>query len=327
MYKLGKKPYVKDRRDLLYKNYRETATLPPIPATFGHYNMIDPSTWGMLGNDTVGDCVVAGGAHETIMWTKEGSIQTAFTPANVLSDYSAITGYNPNNPNSDQGTEPRVSYLYRQKTGLIDAKGNRHQIGAFVALDYTNLQEVLEAMYLFSAVGVGLNFPDSAMRQFEQGQVWDVVQGSHVEGGHYVPVFGFDGTYLYCVTWGQVQKMTVKFFQTYCEEAWAILSQEMLNGKGLSPEGFNLAQLQADLTAVTNTPTPAQGPYEAQKIVIGIGATNMSVDGSSVTLDQPAVIDPKTSRTLLPLRALAQNMGYTVIWDATAQTITMTRNS
>jgi hypothetical protein len=284
--KLGKKPFVKDHRDLLYKNYIDKTVLPPFPTSFGHQNLIN--NWGMLGNDSVGDCVIAGADHETMLWTKEGSTEAIFTAANAISDYSAITGYNPKDPNSDQGTDPRTAYLYRQKTGLIDANGNRHKIGAFLALDQTNLNEVLEAAYLLSAVGIGIQFPASAMNQFNAGLPWTVVSGSPIEGGHYVPVFGYDGTYLYCLTWGKVQKITKGFFTTYCDEAWAILSQEFLNKQGVSPEGFNLSQLQADLAAISNTPIPAPTPTPvpptppnpaAKTIVITPGKSNMLVDG------------------------------------------------
>lgn len=74
-----------------------------------------------------------------------------------------------------------------------------------------------------------------------------VVEGSQVNSGHYVPIIGADTNYVYCVTWGKVQVMTREFLTTYCDEAYAILSEEFINGKGVSPEGFNLAQLQTDL--------------------------------------------------------------------------------
>lgn len=246
--KLGKKPYVHNPKTLLFKNYK-TATIPTPPATFGHQNLI--TNWGMLSNDTVGDCVIAGADHESMLWTAEGSTEAQFTDANAISDYSAITGYNPNDPNTDQGTDVQTAMEYRQNTGMIDASGKRHKIGAFLQLDQSNLlSELLEAAYLFSAVGIGIQFPSSAMDQFNNGQPWDVVAGSQIEGGHYVPIIAADPNYLYCVTWGKVQPMTRNFFTTYCDEAYAILCQEFINGKGVSPEGFNLTQLQADLAAI-----------------------------------------------------------------------------
>jgi hypothetical protein len=142
----------------------------------------------------------------------------------------------------------RDALNYRRKTGLIDAAGNRHKIGAFLALEPGNVDHLLEALYLFGIVGIGIQFPDSAMDQFNAGKPWSVVAGARIEGGHYVPLVAKRSN-LECVTWGRIQPMTSQFYAKYCDEAWAILSPEMLKG-GKSPEGFDLAQLQTDLNAV-----------------------------------------------------------------------------
>jgi hypothetical protein len=146
---------------------------------------------------------------------------------------------------------------------MLDANNNRHKIGAFLALDQTNINEVLEAAYLYSAVGIGIYVPDSAQKQFQDGQPWTVVEGANIEGGHYVPIMGADKDYLYIVTWGAVQKMDYNFFNTYCDEAWLILSPEFLNAQGDSPEGFDLAQLQADMNEIISKPAPKPEPPQS----------------------------------------------------------------
>lgn len=64
----------------------------------------------------------------------------------------------------------------------------------------------------------------------------------------YIPLVAYC-TMLECVTWGRIQRMTTQFYKNYCDEAWAILSPEMIKD-GKSLEGFNLAQLQVDLKVV-----------------------------------------------------------------------------
>lgn len=246
--KLGKQRATYDKRDLQFAAYRGVGTLPPAPRTFGHETTIAPKGWGMLGNDSVGDCVFAGAAHETMLWTAERGTPAQFDEAHVISDYSAVTGYNPNDPSSDQGTDVRAALSYRRKTGILDARGSRHKIGAFLALEPGNHVHLYEALYLFGAVGIGIEVPTSAMDQFDGGKVWSVVHGANIEGGHYIPLVA-RRTHLECVTWGQVQGMTDAFYAKYCDEAWAILSTEMLVG-GKTLEGFDLAQLHADLKAV-----------------------------------------------------------------------------
>ncbi|MGD0152272.1 MAG: hypothetical protein ABSC17_00710 [Thermacetogeniaceae bacterium] len=258
LFKFGKKPATYDKRDLLFANYRTTAALPPHPKQFGHERLIPAKGWEVLGNgpdDTVspgfqgaGDCVFAGGDHETMLWTSESGNPAKFTGANAISDYSAVTGYKPSNPNSDNGTVTQNALTYRWKTGLIDAVGNRHKIGAFLALEPGNTDQLYEALYLFGVVGIGIQFPNSAMDQFNAGRTWSVVHGAQIAGGHYVPLVA-KRTYLECVTWGRTQMMTLQFFKKYCDEAWAILSPEMLKD-GKSLEGFDLDQLSNDLKAL-----------------------------------------------------------------------------
>lgn len=250
-FKLGKAPFKADPRDLRYAAYRKAA-LPKRPRIVRHSISGD---WGELGNDEWGDCVFAGAAHETMVWTKEGGNQAPFNSAAVLSDYSAVTGFNPHDPITDRGTEVRQALLYRQKTGIVDALGNRHKLGAFVKITPSNLEYVLDAIYLFSAVGIGIQMPESAQEQFVNGRLWDVVKNSPVQGGHYVPVVGYTkylcGLTLTCVTWGKDQELTSEFFARYCDEAWALLSPECLK-EGRSPEGFDMTALQADLQTVSS---------------------------------------------------------------------------
>jgi hypothetical protein len=249
MYKLGKLPARPGAVKLKLTDYIDKTALLTPPKTFGHQNLVPSNDWGMLGNDQFGDCVWAGAAHETILWNEEAGRYVRFEDYAVLSDYSAVTGFKPTDPNTDQGTDMQVAASYRRKTGVVDAGGKRHKIAAYLAIKPRNMSELQQAMYLFSNVGIGIKFPSSAMAQFDGGLPWSVVKGARIDGGHYIPAVGYDSTYVYVVTWGKLQKMTWAFFAKYCDEALAYLSSEMLtNGK--SPEGFDLAGLQADLAKV-----------------------------------------------------------------------------
>lgn len=241
--------------------------LPTPPPAFGHYAGV-AGLGSMLGNDRYGDCVWAGAAHETILWTDEGTgLPAVFTDATVLSDYAAVTGFSPDDPNSDRGTDMEVAAKYRRQTGVIDTAGKRHQVAAYLAITAGDVAEHLTAAYVFGAVGIGINFPSSAMDQFNAGQPWDVVKGSRIEGGHYVPLVGADEQYLYVLTWGKVQRMTRAFLKKYNDESIVYLSAEALKD-GQSPEGFDIDQLKADLAALGNptpdpAPTPPPDPFDA----------------------------------------------------------------
>ena len=257
VYKLGKLPARKDAFLLKFTDYFNIEALPKPPVTFGRYDKF--FGWGMYQNDRVGDCVLAGGANETANWSDEGGAKVIFTDDNVISDYSAITGFDPNAQKDDRGenttdtgTDVGQAAKYRQKTGLIDSAGTRHKIDAYVGLEAGNYDYLKVAMYLFGGVGIGIRFPASAMKQFNAGQPWDVVEGSRIRGGHYIPGFGIDPAgNIVIVTWGQTQKMTRAFFEKYCDEVVVYLSVERFKNK-ISPEAFNYDALMADLTNLTN---------------------------------------------------------------------------
>jgi hypothetical protein len=246
-FKFGKKPARAGAISFALSDYADFSKLPPVPKTFGHEALIG-ADWGMLGNDQYGDCVWAGAAHETLLWNAEAKHPVVFSAESVLSDYASVTGFNPNNPDSDQGTDVGVAAAYRRKTGVLDQAGNRHQVAAYLALKPGNMTELYAAMYLFGAVGIGIEVPSSAMDQFNEGKPWSVVHGSQIEGGHYIPLVA-KRTNLECVTWGKLQQVTTGFYERYCDEAVVYLSAEALvNGK--SPEAFDYAQLQADLQTI-----------------------------------------------------------------------------
>lgn len=246
--KLGKTPARPNAIKFAFAAYANVAKLPKPPAHFGHETAIGTVPWSMLGNDSYGDCVWAGAAHETMIWNALGGHPVPFTDKAVLSDYSAVTGFDPAKPDTDQGTDMQVAASYRRKTGIVDATGKRHQVAAYLSIKPGDLTELYQAMWLFGAVGIGIEFPSSAMDQFNQGKPWSVVKGSSIEGGHYIPLVA-KRSHMECVTWGAVQHMTTGFFSKYCDEAVVYLSQEsMVNGK--SPEMFDYAALQADLNAL-----------------------------------------------------------------------------
>jgi hypothetical protein len=254
---LGKKPARKDNRDLLFRKY--AIGLPSRPTRWGHGFTF--SDWLMLANGPddsyapgfsgCGDCVIAGGEHETMVWNKIWeSVIVNFDGKTAVADYSAITGYNPNDPTTDNGTDPRQAYSYRRSTGLIDSNGQHHMIYAYAALTTGDWNELLEATYLFGAAGIGFQFPNSAWDQFNNGQPWDVVTpDGGIDGGHYVPCVGFGNPAAgdcAVITWGKRQVMTKAFYEQYSDEAYAILSPETIKS-GVGPHGFNLQQLEADL--------------------------------------------------------------------------------
>jgi hypothetical protein len=275
--KLGRKPKTEDPRDWRYEDFRASlkaaGKLPKLPAIFGHGNTF--RDWGMFGNGPdpsapgaasrgCGDCVWASAAHETMGFLTNASpiaptiqhVAMLFDGATTVSDYAAATGYDPQTGEGDNGTEIRASLTYRQTTGIIDKAGNRHKIGAFVALDPSDLDHLLEAIYLFEGVPLGVTVTEAQMSQFEQRfPVWTPVAGSPVLGGHGIPAVGRpDSKHLAVITWGKRIAVTPDFIASQCEEAWAYLTPERISKvTGKSYEGADQAQLEECLHLLAAT--------------------------------------------------------------------------
>ena len=246
-YKLGKLPARKNSISFRLKDYLSIPSLPIPPVSVNHQDTI--SNWQMLGNDQYGDCVWAGAGHETMLWTKNGGKLAPINEKDVLAAYTAVTGFNPNDPSTDQGTDMQLAASYRQKTGIVDNSGKYHRVVAYLSLTPGNYEELKHSIYLFENAGIGWQLPESAQDQTQEGKAWSIVSNSPIEGGHYTPAMGYDAKYIYIITWGQVQKVEWAFFDKYCDEALVYFSDDMLNN-GKSLEGFNVTQLQEDLKAL-----------------------------------------------------------------------------
>lgn len=240
----GMKDWDTSQIKLKFSNY--ATALPQPPSVFGHVGNNPPPVaggWQMLGNDTVGDCVVAGAAHGLMVWnmaTKKPIPQ--FNDKDILRQYFQLTG------GMDTGLDPVQFASWWKDTGLADHRGTKHRIRSYTALETT--QQAIEASYIFGFAGLGLYLPQTAEEQFSNGQVWSDVGGSPV-GGHYVPLVGRNSHgNLVVVTWGGLQAMTPEYLNKWFMGGVAYTSQDYMTAKGISPEGFNFAQLDDDMAAL-----------------------------------------------------------------------------
>ncbi len=247
-FKLGKAPATVDPRDIQFKAVAPSTALPVPPVKFGYGTIY--KDWSMLGNDEYGDCVWAGFAHQVMGWNKLCGHPVSFTAKSVLSDYSAATGFDPNDPNSDQGTNVSEAVKYWQNPGVVDANGRRHKIGAYVWLTPGSYSELMQACFIFEYVGIGFRVQQAQMDQFDEGKPWDYVPGSPEIGGHYVVPTGRSSLADNgLITWGRRQSFTRAFYENQCDEAVVMVTQEeLLNG--VNRRGFNLTQLNQALNSL-----------------------------------------------------------------------------
>ena len=245
--KLGKHPVRHDPRTLLMATYL-TPALPAAPATFDVSSKVH--NWGMMGNDQIGDCTCAAAGHLIMEWTMNAKGKMV-TPSDkqIIAAYSAITGYNPATGANDNGAQEIDVLNYWRQSGIAGDK-----ISAYLALEPANHTHVMDSVYIFGGCYIGVQLPKSAQPQTQNHQPWSVPPGGTSGdgapgswGGHAVPVVAYDTRGVTVVTWGALQIMTWGFWKVYCDEAYAILSPDYLTGKKVTPQGFNLKQLQEDL--------------------------------------------------------------------------------
>jgi hypothetical protein len=250
-FKFGKQPAAPRPKDLAFSTFAATIKLPAVPSRFGHGGAY--SDWKMLGNDVYGNCVWAGAAHEHMLLNKViNHVDVAFDDGAVLSDYAAGAGFDPNDPSTDNGTNVHDALSYRRNTGIVDAAGQRHKIGAYVALSPKDWQHLEQAAYIFGVVGVGFELPNSAQPQFDAHEPWHRVAGAKHDGGHYVPVVGsvHSSDQATAITWGRRQVFTKDFYEHYNDEAWAYVTPEQLRGDGTGLHGFDVEKLNKYLSAL-----------------------------------------------------------------------------
>ena len=210
--------------------------LPTPPASVP----VPDAQYPMDGNDTYGDCTIAGVAHLLAAWDAEAK-QSDTVPGQyeIIEEYLSLTG------GQDTGLDENTVLSTWQRSGLF---GNL--IAAYAPVTPTNLLALHQAIAFYGGCYLGIQCPQSAQEQFQANEPWTYVEGSPIDGGHCVVALGYqpDGSLL-CATWGGIATLTPGFLAHFLEEAWCVLPQQFVEAKGDSL-GIDLATLQADLASV-----------------------------------------------------------------------------
>jgi hypothetical protein len=245
-FKLGKLPKKWNEKTLLLDDYLPDA-LPAAPPKIWREFKVPQGQWGMYGNNLAGCCTFSAKAHRRMMETAHTGTMVTPDPALVMDCYIALTGYDPATGANDTGCAMTDVLQYEQTTGIA---GNK--ILAWAQIDHTNIDKIKQAMYIFGAVDIGVQFPANAMAQFNGGLAWTAEDDDGgIEGGHDVIVFGEGSVGASCVTWAMRQEFTWEWFSKYCDEAYAVISQNWINAiTKLAPNSLDMAALQADLEAI-----------------------------------------------------------------------------
>ena len=229
------------------------------------------------GNSDYGDCVMAEDAHYIAVLTGNAGTLYAYSDAQTLADYSALTGFDPSVPSSDQGTDPIADLNWRVTSGYADGSKD----AGWAMVDATSAAEVAFALNEFGNLKMWFGIPDSivaGMGSLKDGFVWDVAAGSpNQNNGHCIGSCGYNPTAIMAVatsaqgllveTWGMLGVVTWAALA-----AWFVPSQggglatrvsmDWVNSSGETPAGLDEAAMIAAFNQYFggSLPVPAPAP-------------------------------------------------------------------
>lgn len=170
-----------------------TAALPTPPDSFSWIDKSGISDWGMMKNDTYGDCVWA--AHGHLIMADTAASGSLIIPSDdaILQAY-ASTGFDPTTGANDNGTNELDSLKFMQATG-IQVNGSFYKYGPYVSIDITNWQELNIAIWLFRGAMLGAAMPLCAQGEPD----WDYPPDDNNQndptpgswGGHGIPALDY----------------------------------------------------------------------------------------------------------------------------------------
>jgi len=186
------------------------------------------------------------------LWSTVNGSPVVPTDQQIMAEYSAVSGYDPNTGANDNGCAMLDVMNRWRQVGLFG-----RQIGAYAAVTLHDHAEVADAVWLMGSVNAGVQLPLA----WQGSATWDVPRRrlrfwQHFQwqpgswGGHDVPIVSYDQNYLYAVTWGQVVRITWAAWDAYFVEAYVAIDALWVNGTKPAPSGFDLSTLMADLQAI-----------------------------------------------------------------------------
>ena len=254
------------------RNYLR-ASLPAPPTSCDYSPAALKALAQMYGNNTLGDCVIAGGYHIVGVETGNAGDMFIATQAQIIKDYSAIGGYVPGDPSTDNGCDEDTATNWWEAHGFADGT---KLLGA-VSVDPANTTEVMQGLDLFENCMFGVNLPDAWVNPMpsKSGFVWDVAGDPDPENGHCFigcgyNIKGYTKQGILIATWGMTGLITWAAVAKYCAASAGgqllllLTPDQLAKGQTKAPNGVAWTDLISDFdTMGGNVPVPAPAPAPA----------------------------------------------------------------
>lgn len=220
-----------------------------LPAPDARKDWLAPiHAWDIMGNDKFADCVFVSTLNAIrLMAANTKRPIPDFKEHDALALYSAITGFDPSDPSTDQGSSFDAAGTYWQSVGI-----NGEKIVGRMRVNPGNVDLIKLAIEWFGFVMAGLALPDDALEQFDRQQPWTVTQHRpSVQNGHEVMIGAFDGNYFDCITWGKRHSMSADYLLAAASsdlggDIQIIVGDPWIRPNGMSPSQLHLETLRRD---------------------------------------------------------------------------------
>jgi len=253
--RLGRKRPIARGPRLSLHNYTKRS-LPAPPANCDYAPAATASLAKVYGNDTLGDCVIAGIAHVVgVLTGNAGAAPFLYSDGQITSLYSAIGGYVPGDPSTDQGCDEQTALAYWENNG---APAGSHNIAGWIAVNPADPNEYRTALWLFENLYFGFEMPDAWINPApsSSGFTWCVAGAPDPSNGHCVAGIGYSAEGVAISTWGMTGWLTDGAIAKYCAgsahgELYTVVSQDGLDkATKKAPSGFDWSQLLADFDSM-----------------------------------------------------------------------------
>jgi len=252
--KFGRKRPTKtvDTHPHLYRALsRYCPVLPKAPAVVDYWTGAADALRDVLGNDRLGDCTAAGAVHLDEAMSAAAGAPVVLTAKEAVDFYSLSTGYNPDDPATDQGGD-EITVLSTWRDKGLDGQG-LHKILGWASVEPHNVHEIRTAAWLFGLY-FGVELPDAWTQPFPSGDgfTWDAAEPDDQQGHCFVSV-GADDSGVQIDTWGLCGTMTYDAVAKLCAASaygnlFAVFTEDSISKcNGLAGCGFDRDQLMADL--------------------------------------------------------------------------------
>ncbi len=245
-FKLGKKAPKRLMSTPALGDFLPKATSWPAVPPQGWETAVPAASLDILGNDQYGDCAEAGALHliQAMSYNSGRPLDPSYDDAIRL--YSAVTGFNPSDPATDQGTVLTDLLQYWQNTG-ITVGSTVHKILGFATVDFTSIPLMRYATYLFGGLYLGINCPAKCQQDTSN---WNFGPGLPIDGGHCVIRAGEGAAGGKTGSWCMWIPTSNEFYLSYVDEAYIVVTEDWVSAQGKSPTGLDVNGLLAAMKSI-----------------------------------------------------------------------------